>query len=55
MKYQKRITVYCTNCKEDIDERKTTFVNIEEDFQGWDVLTFICPKCKTTQSAYRRG
>lgn len=43
-----RFTVYCEHCKEThyVDECK--FVNVEEDFQGYDVLTAECPKTGKT-------
>jgi hypothetical protein len=50
-KYQQKPKVHCSNCPAFIDEDKTKFVNIEEDIQGVDVLTFICPECKTKQKS----
>jgi hypothetical protein len=52
---EKRIQVYCSECGEFKDEKDTEFLNIEEDIQGADVLTFICPDCKTTQKSRRLG
>jgi hypothetical protein len=65
----KPIKVSCNDCKRSTDEsivelqsgslvlirdNKTyLFVNIEEDIQGRDVLTFVCPYCNTTQKSYR--
>jgi len=49
------ITVTCTECKESHDEAKVEFVNIEEDFEGRDVLTFVCPACGKTVKSLRRG
>jgi len=48
------IRVRCKTCGW-IDEKKTEFVNIEEDFQGADILTFICPTCKEKQKSRRYG
>jgi hypothetical protein len=31
------------------------FINIEEDIQGADILTFECPHCKTQQKSKRFG
>ena len=28
-----------------VDVESVTFLNIEEDFEGRDVMTFVCPKC----------
>ena len=53
--YRKKIYVRCKTCDEWIDEDTTEFVNIEEDFQGRDILTFKCPKCKTKSESLRRG
>jgi len=47
--YKKTIRVRCSECGW-IDEDKTEFVNIEEDIQGADVLTFICPCGKKNKS-----
>lgn len=52
--YERKITVYCKKCLQWIKEEETDFVDIEEDIQGRDCLTFICPVCKTTQKSYRR-
>ena len=54
-KYKKVINVNCSKCRKWVDEKLTTFVNIEEDFQGCDVLTFICPYCRTEQKSRRFG
>jgi len=54
-KYERVIRVHCKKCLEWIDEKDTKFVDIEEDFQGADVLTFICPKCGTQQKSRRLG
>ena len=42
--YRKKFQVHCNECGW-TDEDKTKFVNIEEDIQGADVLTFECPTC----------
>lgn len=55
MGYKKVIRVYCTECKDWQDEKKVEFLNIEEDIQGADVLTFKCPGCGTTQKSRRYG
>ena len=52
---RKIISVHCSKCNAWIEEESVEFVNIEEDFQGKDMLTFICPKCKTTQKSHRVG
>ena len=38
--------VWCMKCLEWIDAaNKASFVNIEEDIQGIDNMTFICDEC----------
>jgi predicted RNA-binding Zn-ribbon protein involved in translation (DUF1610 family) len=53
--HEKIITVHCQKCPAFIDEKYVEFINIEEDFQGFDVLTFRCPKCGTQQKSKRFG
>jgi len=48
----REIQVKCSECGW-INEEDTEFVNIEEDFQGADLLTFICPKCKMERKSRR--
>jgi len=55
MRNHRPIYVRCCKCKKDMDELKTDIQGIEEDIQGKDVLTFICPICKTVQKSFRRG
>jgi len=43
----------CTGDK--VPERDVEFENIEEDFQGRDLLTFKCPECGETHQSYRIG
>ena len=50
--YEKKITVFCSKCGR-IDEKDTEFINIEEDFQGADKLTFRCKACKTVSTSRR--
>ncbi len=49
------IVVFCKKCNEWMAEADTRFKGIEEDFQGRDLLTFVCPNCRTTQKSYRVG
>lgn len=55
MRRWRPIKVKCKECDEWKDEDKTEFVDIEEDLQGRDILTFICPDCKTKQRSLRLG
>jgi RNase P subunit RPR2 len=53
--YVEQIEVYCTECKEWMNEADTGFENIEEDAHGRDRLTFECLECNTIQKSYRVG
>jgi len=53
--YLSPVKVYCSECKEWIDELKVKFLNISEDMLGRDRLEFECPTCKTKQESYRVG
>lgn len=48
-------TVQCKECGEQHDTEEVKFVNIEEDIQGYDVLTFVCPATGNETTAYVRG
>jgi len=48
----RRIWVHCGECQERKDALKVEFVDIEEDIQGRDILTFKCHDCETQQRAY---
>lgn len=45
--------VILTCTKEFISEDEVKFINIEEDMQGRDTLTFECPKCKEEHKSLR--
>lgn len=49
------VKVRCKTCDKWIDEIYVEFLNVEEDFSGRDLLTFVCPKCKTKQKSIRVG
>lgn len=51
----KTIYVRCAKCGQDFNEAKVEFLGIEEDFQGRDVMSFVCPTCKEETKSYRRG
>lgn len=48
----KGATVTCIDCKERFATDKVEFLDISEDFQGHDLMTFVCPKCETEQESY---
>jgi len=37
------------------DETTVQLLNIEEDMEGRDVVTFVCPACKQQHRSLRRG
>jgi ssDNA-binding Zn-finger/Zn-ribbon topoisomerase 1 len=43
--------VKCPKCKGEFQSDKVEFLNIEEDIQGKDVMTFTCPKCETEEKS----
>lgn len=43
--------VYCSTCGEWYDTEKVDFLDISEDFQGRDVMTFMCMVCVTEQES----
>lgn len=49
------IYVVLTCTTERVDETEVEIENIEEDFQGRDVVTFQCPACGDTHKSYRIG
>ena len=53
MKRYKKV-IKCSKCGW-MDEDKVEFRNIEEDFQGADVLTFKCPICGGIEKSRRYG
>lgn len=55
MRYQKEVTVFCSDCHKWIPEQKTEFIDISEDPCGKDILTFKCPHCKKQQQSHRVG
>lgn len=52
--YEKPITVICSKCGR-LNEKDTKFIDIAEDIQGADVLTFKCPHCGETRKSRRYG
>jgi len=54
--YEERpIKVKCKNCEEWYNENLVKSLDIEEDFQGRDILTFKCHQCETVQKSIRLG
>lgn len=50
-KYEPKPKVHCSNCPSWVNVSDVKFLNIEEDIQRVDVMTFECPKCKSTQKS----
>ena len=50
----KKIRVYCTSCRENKKENDVEFLNICEDIEGRDVLTFKCD-CGSIEQSLRFG
>jgi hypothetical protein len=49
------IKVVCSACKGWFNENDVEFLQIEEDMQGRDTLTFMCPVCKKPAKSLRLG
>ena len=47
------VTLSCTG--ERVDEKTVEFLDISEDIQGRDLITFVCPECKKEHRSYRLG
>jgi hypothetical protein len=44
--------LYCPDCKTDHQSNEIELIDIEEDFQGRDLVTFICPNSSRKLKAY---
>lgn len=54
--FEPEVLIFCKKCDRWIPERVSPdILNIEEDIQGRDLLSFICPYCNTVQKSYRKG
>ena len=49
------LTVYCPKCDELIDKHSIKFIDIEEDIQGRDLVTFICKFCDEQSKSFVRS
>jgi endogenous inhibitor of DNA gyrase (YacG/DUF329 family) len=54
-RYEKVIKVNCSTCHKWINEKDVEFIDISEDIQGADELTFKCPICKQVKKSRRFG
>lgn len=53
---QERIIYVMVPCIKDwVDETKVEFIDISEDIQGRDVLTYKCPICEKIHTSLRCG
>lgn len=55
MNYERPIKVVLSCTGDYEDEQNVQFLNIEEDFQGRDLMTYVCPKCGQEHKSYRLG
>jgi len=53
--YKHQIKVLCSECRERFSEQDVALTNIEEDICGYDVVTFVCPKCNKSVKSKRFG
>ena len=51
--WARSVKVMLTCIKEYKLESDVEFVNIEEDFEGRDLLTYICPECGEQHESFR--
>jgi hypothetical protein len=47
--------VYCAGCEEKVPVKGVEFLNIEEDIQGRDIMTFKCNLCDETHKGLVYG
>lgn len=52
---KREVQVVLTCNKEYVAESSVRFLNIEEDYAGRDLLTFICPECGQVHKSFRLG
>ena len=50
----RRQTVICPKCQKEFFSDEIEITDISEDFQGYDVVTFECPKCKESVESWVR-
>lgn len=51
--FERQVKVMLTCTKDWKLEEEVESINIEEDFLGRDVLTFVCPECGKTHQSLR--
>lgn len=56
-RFDSRLFVVCKHCRQDFHTDSVEFLNIEEDIQGRDLMTFKCPTCHREEKSLviRRG
>ena len=47
------VKVFCEVCDDWINELNVKTTNIEEDYEGRDILSFDCPECDHHQKSFR--
>lgn len=54
-RYNRRIVIRLPCTGEEVDETDVELVDISEDMQGRDVVTFKCPHCAEYHKSHRMG
>jgi hypothetical protein len=55
LQYERKVKVVCSVCKGWFNEEDVEFIQIEENMQGQDLLTFMCPVCNKPAKSLRLG
>ena len=53
--YEPPVVVVLSCNGDKVDENDVKTLNIEEDIQGRDLLTYVCPECGKEHKSYRLG
>lgn len=53
--YYREIKVVLSCTGDYVNEKDVEFVDISEDIQGRDKMTFVCPECGEQHTSYRLG
>ena len=51
--YERYVSVILPCTGDKVKEEDVEFLNIQEDFQGRDLLTYVCPECGEQHDSYR--
>lgn len=53
--FERKVKVVLSCNGDYVNEDEVEFLDICEDFQGRDKVTFVCPECGETHTSYRLG